>query len=226
MSAGGAFVATNYIEIARGLGYREVVVAPQGRVTPTRRQAAARAFALGVAFVFVGSLGGCYSTTPHRAEIATPATANVCAAAVRRLFAESSYVQLPSPPHVSMFFAPRMRGPYTAFLEFGTGVGVTINADAAAAGTCRVTIEALSPDAGCGNNYGSPSMLSCQDARANPFVGPPPVAAGGQANVMPCPVTPPLACELSYAPGAENDAAVDELARRLQAALGPQARVN
>jgi hypothetical protein len=33
-------------------------------------------------------------------------------------------------------------------------------------------------------------------------------------------------CDLSYAPGAENDAAIDELARRLQEALGARARVD
>jgi hypothetical protein len=199
-------------------------VAPHGRVTPTHRRAAALALALGLLSSVV-ALGGCYSTTPHRAEIATPATATVCETTIRNLFAQSAYVQLPSPPHVSMFFAPRMRGPYTSFLEFGTGVGVTINAEAAGNGICQVTIEALSPDAGCGNNYDSPSMVSCQDARAHPFASAPPAATGAPAHLMPCPVTPPLACELSYAPGAENDAAVDELARRLQAALKPPAQI-
>ena len=42
----------------------------------------------------------------------------------------------------------------------------------------------------------------------------------------PCPIVRPVMCELSYAPGADNDAAVDELARRLQAARGPGARIN
>jgi hypothetical protein len=200
-----------------------VAAAPFGRLTPTRRRAAALALALG--FAVVGAGAGCYSTTPHRAEIATPATPNVCEATIRNLFAQSSYIQLPSPPHVSMFFAPRMRGPYTSFLEFGTGVGVTINEQAAAEGTCQVTIEALSPDAGCGNNYDSPSMVSCQNDRAHPFGGPM-VGPYIQPTTPPCPVTPPLACELSYAPGAENDAAVDELARRLQAALKPPAPIN
>jgi hypothetical protein len=194
-------------------------------VTPTHRRAAALAFALGLISSVV-SLGGCYSTTPHRAEVATPATANVCEATIRNLFAQSAYIQLPSPPQVSMFFAPRIRGPYTSFLEFGTGVGVTINSAAAGNGICQVTIEALSPDAGCGNGYGSPSMMMCQDARAHPFAPSPMEGAGVQGQLTPCPVTPPLACELSYAPGANNDAAVDELARRLQAAFGPKARVN
>jgi hypothetical protein len=31
---------------------------------------------------------------------------------------------------------------------------------------------------------------------------------------------------MSYAPGADNDAAVDELARRVRVALGPTARVD
>ncbi len=200
-------------------------MAPNGRVTPTHRRAAAAAFALSLVSSVV-SLGGCYSTTPHRAEIATPATPNVCESTIRNLFAQSSYVQLPSPPHVSMFFTPRMRGPYSSFLEFGTGVGVTIDAAAAQRGTCQVTLEALSPDAGCGNNYDSPSMVSCQAARAQTFTPVGQGAPGGLQRSPPCPVTPPLACELSYAPGAENDAAVDELARRLQVALGPAAKVN
>jgi hypothetical protein len=34
-----------------------------------------------------------------------------------------------------------------------------------------------------------------------------------------------LACKMSYAPGKENDAAVDELARRVQIALGGEGRV-
>ncbi len=41
-----------------------------------------------------------------------------------------------------------------------------------------------------------------------------------------CPMTGTFACRLSYAPGEENDAAVDELARRVRVALGGGAHVN
>jgi hypothetical protein len=170
--------------------------------------------------------GGCYSTTRHRAEVATPAGQKACAAAVSEVFERSGFNQLPTPPNLSMFFAPRVRASYSSFLEFGTGIGVTIAADAAARGTCQVTLEALSPDAGCGDNYGAPSMMTCQAQQAGEAIGMERLPRDSSSVQPQCPLTPPLACELSYAPGADNDAAVDELARRLQLALGARARVD
>jgi hypothetical protein len=212
-----ALWATNYIEITRGVGYREGVVAPQGRVTRTHRRAAALALALGLA------AGGCYSTTPHRAEISTPATKDACAAAIGDVFERAGYVQLPTRQGLSYLFGPRLSGAYSSFLLAGSGIGVTVSPIAAAEGTCHVTIEALSPDVGCPVAAGP---LGCGTAQVVATNGP----SGGRSTVQdgtpPCPVVPPAMCELTSAPGAGNDAAVDELARRLRATLGPSGAVN
>ena len=61
-------------------------------------------------------------------------------------------------------------------------------------------------------------------ARARPFGDL--VYGAAASNEFLCPVVPSIMCELTPAPGADNDAAVDELARRVQAALGPSGRVN
>jgi hypothetical protein len=165
----------------------------------------------------------CYSTTPHRATAGTQVASGDCAATITDVFARSGFVQLPTPAHLSMFFGARMAGPYSSFLRTGSGVGVTIDPADQAAGSCHVTLEALSPDVGCPGGQAGPSgTLNCQrlDAPGSPTGG------YGVTSGMPCPTVPLLACELSYAPGADNDAAVDELARRVQAALGPNGRVN
>jgi hypothetical protein len=168
---------------------------------------------------------GCYSLTPHRAEVARMAPASACSDvfndAVTDVFARSGFIQLPTPRNLSMLFAARTGGPYSSFLSTGAGVGVTVRHDDAA-GMCHVTLEALSPDVGCpGSDSGPSGTLNCQRPGA-----PQTVEAYGVSTQAPCPVVPLLACELSYAPGADNDAAVDELARRLQAALGSNGRVN
>jgi hypothetical protein len=170
---------------------------------------------------------GCYSTVPHRAQVATMGSARSCSDAVADVFARSGFVQLPTPPHLSMFFAPRIEGPYSSFLRTGAGVGVTLQQHGESP-ACAVTLEALSPDAACPdatvtiNCGGTGSFVQNQESLplSPPLYGP----LGRQPQV--CPVVPPLSCQLSYAPGADNDAAVDELARRVQVALGPAATVN
>jgi hypothetical protein len=180
------------------------------------------------------ALAGCYATTPHKAEVASQASSQAdCAKTVGEVFDRSGFVQLPAQPHWSMFFAVRTAGPYTSFLRTGAGVGVNVNQAGEGAGTCHVTIEALSPDANCPDGH---TPLACDGPNGgiwtNAVVGGPGVADTARppltgATRTPCPVVPPLAgCEMSYAPGADNDAAVDELARRVRAALGPTARVN
>jgi hypothetical protein len=178
------------------------------------------------------ALSGCYATTPHKAEIASQASSQGdCAKTVAEVFDHSGFVQLPTPAHWSMFFAIRTTGPYSSFLRTGAGVGVNVNQPGEGAGTCHVTIEALSPDANCPEGH---TPLICDGPNGgvwtNAVVGGPAVgdarpAAPGTPR-QPCPVVPPLTCEMSYAPGSDNDAAVDELARRVQVALGPTARVN
>jgi hypothetical protein len=169
---------------------------------------------------------GCYSTTPHRAQLASQATPKDCSAAIGAFFSNVGFVQLPAPPRLSMLFTARVSGPYTSFLRTGSGVGVTVN-EGGESETCHITLEALSPDANCGDLRTSPT---CAGPPGAVFLDPiastasPPAWHGNSAP--PCPIVAPVTCELSYAPGEDNDAAVDDLARRLQAALGPGTRVN
>jgi hypothetical protein len=178
------------------------------------------------------ALAGCYATTPHKAELASQAASQGdCAKTVAEVFDRSGFIQLPTPANWSMFFAVRTAGPYTSFLRTGAGVGVNVSQAGQGAGTCHVTIEALSPDANCPEGH---SPLACDGPNGGiwtnavvggPGIGDPrAVPAGGPRQI--CPAVPPMGCELSYAPGTDNDAAVDELARRVQAALGPISRVN
>jgi hypothetical protein len=107
----------------------------------------------------------------------------------------------------------------------GSAVAVTITDQDGAGGSCRVTIEAVSPDADCPGDVGSSfSAVGCQAQGIAQPMPPPPLS--GATPVPLCPPSPILACKLTYAPGADNDAAVDELARRVQDALGPTATVN
>jgi hypothetical protein len=177
----------------------------------------------------LGVASGCYSTTPHRAQVASSAAPRECTAAIADVFARSGFVQLPTPPDMSMFFAARLQGPYTSFLRTGAGVGVKLDAQAASAGTCNVTLEALSPDVDCPEAH---APLACVAEGKGPImmdpitgyaVSPP---MRNAASMPACPITGALSCKLSYAPGADNDAAVDELARRVRVALGTQGVVN
>jgi hypothetical protein len=157
---------------------------------------------------------GCYETTPHRVEVAGRVPSSDCAAAVRGVFAGAGFVQLPSPPRTWMLFAPRMSGTYSSLLESGSGVGVTFAGSEGAPDDCHVMLEALSSDA------------SCAPMQTN-MAGP--ATCGGRLDrtpMMPCPVASQLTCELTSAPGPDNDKAVDDLARRLRAALGPKSSVN
>jgi hypothetical protein len=184
-----------------------------------------------LAALALGSIGlasGCYSTTPHRAQVASNVAPRDCTTAIRDVFARSGFIQLPTPPRMSMLFTARLEGPYSSFLRSGTGVGVTIDPARAAAGACDVTIEALSPDVSC--PYANMASV-CNNGTARVAMDPvtgSTLLASPQADVIGAPVCPTTAlmCPLSYAPGADNDAAVDELARRVQVALGPSATVN
>jgi len=183
----------------------------------------ARAFTA-LALAALAFAPACYSTTPHRAEVASSAAPKQCADAVAEVFARSGFVQLPTPPKLSMLFGARGAGPYTSFLATGSAVGVTFSNRDGAGETCHVTLEALSPDAGCaGTRPGDNGSLSCR--RMNDPAAPVGGLVGSAIN-PPCPVIPVSICELSYAPGADNDAAVDELARRVQTALGERGVVN
>ncbi|HVU52062.1 MAG TPA: hypothetical protein VHL80_15295 [Polyangia bacterium] len=177
----------------------------------------------------LGLAAGCYSTTPHRAQIAAVALPRVCAAAVVDVFARSGFVQLPTPPDLSMLFAARVTGPYSSFMRTGMGVGVKVDTATGGAGTCNVTLEALSPDVDCADMH---APLTCValgkgPVTMDPITGTimsPPLRNATSAPA--CPIMGNLSCKLSYAPGADNDAAVDELARRVQVALGADGRVN
>jgi hypothetical protein len=189
---------------------------PTGHVRPKAPRTARCALAA-LVLLAVGPTA-CYSTTPHRAQVAAVAAPRDCADAITDVFARSGFVQLPTPSNLSMFFSPRMNGPYSAFLVTGTGVGVTIDPAGQGGRDCRMTIEALSADVNCADEH---LPKTCGGVAA-PMVGSSP-----NVNGMPrCSVTAPVGCPMSYAPGADNDAAVDELARRLRERLGPRASVN
>jgi hypothetical protein len=178
--------------------------------------------AAGAALALVVTVGGCYSTTPHRAEVWTPAAANVCTATISDVFQQAGFIQLPTPPRVSMFFAPRTAGPYHSFLNSGAGVGVTFSSGEVADGACHLTLEALSPDVGCAareiDPYGAWDCHTTNTDGSTQFTNSSGVTA-------PCPVVASNSCTLSYAPGTDNDSAIDELARRLRVALGAHASV-
>jgi hypothetical protein len=169
---------------------------------------------------------GCYETTPHRAQVASSVAPKVCSNAITDVFARSGFIQLPTPPNLSMFFTARLDGPYNSFLRSGTGVGVTIDAAAANVDACHVTIEALSPDVGCSDMHGPFACGSGGFGIDQVTGGMVPAGSSAPSYTTPCPIVRPLICTLSYAPGSDNDAAVDELARRVQVALGPSGRVN
>jgi hypothetical protein len=170
--------------------------------------------------------GGCYATTPHRAEVAAVARPNDCTAAVEDVFSRSGFIEVQTPANLSMLFSPRVVGPYSPFLGTGVGVGVTIAQ--VGTGTCHVTLEALSPDAGCAEEHAPLSCGGMGEVRTTAVPG------AGPASLPPnhladgpderCPFTPPPMCTLSYAPG--NDATIDELARRVREALSPRVSVN
>jgi hypothetical protein len=176
--------------------------------------------------VMIGA--GCYSTTPHKAQVAAIAMPRTCVSAIADVFAKSGFVQLPTPPDLSMFFTARTSGPYSSFLRTGTGVGVKLDAATDGAGTCNVTIEALSPDVDCPDAH---APLACiapgkGPIMMDPISGMPLTPTMRNGGGMPaCPNMGTFACRLSYAPGEENDAAVDELARRVRVALGADAHV-
>ncbi len=168
---------------------------------------------------------GCYSTTPHRAQVASVAAPRRCSAAIVAVFERSGYVQLPTPHNWSMFFGPRLDGPYGAFLATGSGIGVTVQNDGGDAGTCHVMLEALSPDVGCPGRDDAPAAVSNCRRVSMPADGPGRGAAAMTSTAL-CPIAPSMTCELSSAPGDDNDAVVDDLARKLRAVLSPAARVD
>jgi hypothetical protein len=173
-----------------------------------------------LALTSLGLAVGCYSTTPHRVQVATWGAPVNCANAIDAVFSRSGYVQGPTPPHASVFFTPRTQGPYTSFLPMGTGVAVLIHDDDGK-GTCHLTLEALSSDATCAANESGPSgTMHCLGT------SPPGAPSYGSGIPGACAVVPQQVCELTSAPSTENDATVDELARRLARALGPSGRVN
>ncbi|HVZ74654.1 MAG TPA: hypothetical protein VHJ20_19865 [Polyangia bacterium] len=154
---------------------------------------------------------GCYSTTPHRAEVRTAATDDSCRTAVADVFEAAGMVRRPPPPGQSLFYGPRLAPSNGSREMSGAGIGVTVAEGELAAGRCHVTLEALAPDSSC-----PPGAVAPLAAGTGPWALPP---------VVTSPI-PPQSCEITYAPGNDNDAAVDELARRLREALGAHAQVD
>jgi hypothetical protein len=178
-----------------------------------------------LAMASLGLAAGCYATTPHTAQVASGRTPSQCANVVAEVMARSGFVQVARPPGLSMLFAARTTGPYTSFLTTGAGVGVMLTGDDHGGGSCQVMLQAVSPDVDCADSH---TPLACGFGSDMIAVTGESVAVpqGNASGSPPCPIVRPLTCELSYAPGADNDAAVDELARRVRVALGSAATVN
>jgi hypothetical protein len=170
---------------------------------------ASRPLLLVLGLFVCGANAACYEATPHRVVVTSHVRDTNCAAAVAKVFARSGFIQLPTPPRLSMFFGARVSGPYSSLLKSGAGIGVTFENDDARAG-CRVALEALSPDVSCpGAEMGPDGFPGC---RRQGMLPEPPFSS----TERPCPTTPATACELTPARSPDNDAAVDEIARRLQ----------
>jgi hypothetical protein len=150
-----------------------------------RTVAPGRALALGLAL-----LGGCYSTTPHRAEVVSRAQPQDCGAIVADVLGRSGLVQLPTPTWLSMFFGPGMHAE-KPLVPMGVGVGVTIDAANGGPGGCHVTLEALSPDPSCagsdpsglGSNICELSYAPGHDASVDELAQRVRVSLGPQAKV-------------------------------------------
>jgi hypothetical protein len=165
-------------------------------------------------FVF-GPGAACYETTPHRAQVISYVRDTNCVSVIQDVFARAGFVQLPTPPRLSMFFAPRVSGPYSSVLRSGTGIGVTFAPKGSVEEPgCQFDIEALSPDASCTSTEMNPAATLACDG-----VGPGSIDAVKTSTM--CPTSMPLAsCELTSVPGKPNDDAIDEMGRRLRVALG------
>jgi hypothetical protein len=164
----------------------------------------------------LGAASGCYESTPHRVQVASASPAT-CAPVITQVFAQAGFVQLSTPRGLSMFFAARSGGPFDSFLRTGAGVGVTF-ARESSVGTpgCDFALEALSPDVSCpgAERYGASMAPDAVLARR-------PSAANW---VVPDPMNGTALCDFTSARSPDNDAAVDELARRVRVALGPGTR--
>jgi hypothetical protein len=155
-------------------------------------------------------LAGCYATTPHRPEVKAPAPKSACLAAVDDVFTRAAFVPMQTPAGYTAFFAPRMGSSQLQRRRAGLGVGVVVEAGVAVGGGCRVVLEALSNEGACPEV----ESLECSSMRS-PFESV--TLRSCQSDVTTCP--------MSTAPGAHNDAMVDDLARRLRETLGKDASV-
>jgi hypothetical protein len=172
-----------------------------------------------LALASLGVTSGCYSSTPHRVQIVSGATPNECWSVVGAVFTDAGFSRkMPTPPNLSMLFGARTSNPDGFGVRTSSAVGVMIRDGAPSGPSCKVTLEMISPDVDCtaSVNLGA-GVATCQPPSS---AQPSPPLSSGQYLVPVCPPTPVHNCKLSYAPGAENDAAADELARRVQVALG------
>jgi hypothetical protein len=115
-----------------------------------------------------------------------------------------------TPNGFTAFFAPRGGVGELQRRRAGFGVGVVVHEGFAEGGGCRVVLEALSTEASCPEVESTEcsSMRSAWEA---------PTLRSCQSDVT--------TCQMSSAPGAENDAFVDDLARQLRETLGSTASV-
>jgi hypothetical protein len=165
-----------------------------------------------LAMASLGLASGCYSLTPHQAQVSSNVAPRACSSAVADVFAQSGFVQVSTPPTMSMLFTARTSDQYSTFLPTNTAVGVTLR-QGLGADTCEVTIQAVSQDVSCPGSLNGSAHSSNFERTAPP-------------NEVMVPSVPQHACVMTYAPSARNDAAVDELARRVRVALNGEARVN
>jgi hypothetical protein len=137
------------------------------------------------------------------------------------VFTRAGWVLLPPPPGLTYLFAPRTTGPFFAKLRTGSAISVTLTQEGDADDSvCRVVVEAVAPDPSCPED----EPIECLNPNL-PMASAPPPASDSTNYSMQCRPWPPM-CPFTAAPTPQNDAMVDELARRIRTALGETGHVN
>ena len=153
---------------------------------------------------------GCYMTTPHRVEVASGAERPVCEAAVDDVFTRAGFVPMASPRGYNAFFTPRGGSNELRRLRVASGIGVIVSGDDGSGKGCRVILEALSTDGACADE--EPYWCAEPSLQLSP-------------TSYPCPGELST-CEMTSSTNSKSDALVDDLGRKLRAALNADPRVN
>lgn len=141
---------------------------------------------------------GCYETTSLRMQVHSAATED-CAAMADRVFADAGYERGRPMTGMDFFYTPRIAPPSNAARHWGIGAWLSHDPP----GTCAISLEALSED----SNPVAPTAHS--GANGKYYESP----SAGSA----------VATEYSGQRGEYYDAAVRDMAKRLETALAAPA---